>query len=94
MEKNVELEVLDWGGKGPPLILLTGNGDTAHVFDRFAPLFATSHHVYAVTRRGFGASSAPPPTEENFPLSRYRRAPDTVSRVAWGYREHRPLSGV
>jgi non-heme chloroperoxidase len=70
VEKNIKLEVLDWGGNGPPLIFLAGNGDTGHVFDRFAPLFATTHHVYAVTRRGFGASSAPPPTEENYAADR------------------------
>ena len=33
---NIKLEVLDWGGKGRPLILLPGLGDTAHVFDKFA----------------------------------------------------------
>lgn len=70
VEKNITLEVLDWGGNGQPLIFLAGSGDTAHVFDRFAPLFATTHHVYAVTRRGFGASSAPPPTEENYAADR------------------------
>jgi pimeloyl-ACP methyl ester carboxylesterase len=70
VEKNIKLEVLDWGGNGPPLIFLAGNGDTAHVFDRFAPLFATNHRVYGVTRRGFGASSAPPPTEENYAADR------------------------
>jgi non-heme chloroperoxidase len=56
---DVKLEVLDWGGSGPPLFLLTGLGDTAHVYDRFAPKLATSYHVYGITRRGFGASSAP-----------------------------------
>lgn len=56
---GVELEVLDWGGSGEPLVLLTGFGDNAHVFDNFAHQFNDSFHVYGITRRGFGASSKP-----------------------------------
>ncbi len=56
---NVKLEVLDWGGTGRPLVLLSGLGNTAHVFDDIAPLLAGHFHVYGITRRGFGASSAP-----------------------------------
>ena len=56
VDKNVRLEVLDWGGSGRPLVLLAGGGDTAHVFDEFAPKLTTSFHVYGITRRGFGAS--------------------------------------
>src|SRR2546422_1546273 len=33
---DVRVEVLDWGGGGPPLVLLAGLGNTAHVFDHFA----------------------------------------------------------
>jgi non-heme chloroperoxidase len=56
VEKNVQLEVLDWGGTGSPVVLLAGGGNTAHVFDDFAPKLTTDHHVYGITRRGFGAS--------------------------------------
>ncbi|RKH73328.1 alpha/beta hydrolase [Corallococcus interemptor] len=56
---EVELEVLDYGGKGPALVFLPGLGSTAHVFDVLAPEFTATHHVYAFTRRGFGASSWP-----------------------------------
>jgi non-heme chloroperoxidase len=59
VDKNVSLEVLDWGGSGRPIVLLAGLGNTAHVFDDFAPKLAGTYHVYGVTRRGFGASSAP-----------------------------------
>jgi alpha-beta hydrolase superfamily lysophospholipase len=38
------------------VVLLAGAGDTAHVFDDFAPKLAASYHVYGITRRGFGAS--------------------------------------
>jgi non-heme chloroperoxidase len=59
VDTNVKLEVLDWGGAGRPLVLLTGLGDTAHVYDTFAPKLSGSYHVYGITRRGFGASSVP-----------------------------------
>src|SRR5271156_4468000 len=55
VDKNVSLEVLDWGGSGTPLILLAGGGNTAHVFDDFAPKLRAHNHVYGITRRGFGA---------------------------------------
>jgi non-heme chloroperoxidase len=56
---GVTLETLDWGGHGPPLVLLGGLGDAAHSFDDFAPALTDSFHVVAYTRRGFGASSQP-----------------------------------
>ena len=59
VESGVKLEVLDFGGSGRPVVLLSGLGDTAHVYERFAPKLARRYHVYAITRRGFGASSHP-----------------------------------
>jgi len=59
VDANVKLEVLDWDGSGRPVVLLAGNGQTAHSFQRFAPLLARFYHVYGITRRGFGASSRP-----------------------------------
>ena len=56
---GVKLEVLDWGGAGRPVILLAGSGNTGHVYEEFAPKLADSCHVYAITRRGYGASSKP-----------------------------------
>jgi non-heme chloroperoxidase len=56
VDKDVRLEVLDWGGSGRPIVLLAGGGNTAHVFDDFAPKLAAHYHVYGITRRGFGAS--------------------------------------
>ena len=60
VDKDVRLEVLDWGGSGRPLVLLAGMGNTAHIFDRLAPKLIDQFHVYGITRRGFGASSRPP----------------------------------
>jgi pimeloyl-ACP methyl ester carboxylesterase len=53
---NNKLEVLDWGGTGKPLFFLTGLGNSAHVYDNFAPKFTDKFHVFALTRRGFGSS--------------------------------------
>lgn len=63
---GVSLEVVDWGGNGPPLIFLAGLGNTAHIFDNFAPKFVPEYHVYGITRRGFGASSSPAPNGSNY----------------------------
>lgn len=57
---DVRLEVLDWGGSGPPLVFLSGLQDVAHGFDDFAPRFTDHFHVIGITRRGYGASSQPP----------------------------------
>ena len=59
VDTDVQLEVLDWGGSGPAVVLLAGLGDTAHVFDDFATLLTSRHRVIAVTRRAHGRSSAP-----------------------------------
>ena len=57
---GVRLEVLDWGGSGPPVVFLSGLQDVAHGFDDFAPRFTDQFRVLAITRRGYGASSQPP----------------------------------
>ena len=54
---NIQLEVLDWGGSGQPVVLLTGYGNSAHVFDEFAEKLSETNRVYAITRRGFGYST-------------------------------------
>ena len=59
VELGVRLEVLDWGGTGRAAVLLAGSGNTAHVYDEFAPKLTGFCHPYAITRRGYGASSHP-----------------------------------
>ncbi len=70
VQDNVKLEVLDWGGSGRPMILLHGGNSTAHEFDTFAAKLKDSYHVYGITRRGCGASSAPEPTDANYTADR------------------------
>ncbi len=68
VDDGVRLEVLDWGGSGRSVMLLAGGGNTAHVFDDFAPKLATHYRVYGITRRGCGASGfaeSPNPVDRN-----------------------------
>ena len=59
VEEGVTLEVVDWGGSGRSLVLLAGMGGTAHSFDILAKMLTPYYHVFSITRRGFGISSAP-----------------------------------
>jgi pimeloyl-ACP methyl ester carboxylesterase len=60
VDNDVQLEVLDWGGSGPALVLLAGLGGTAHHYDDLAPALAARYRVVGVTRRGHRGSSAAP----------------------------------
>jgi non-heme chloroperoxidase len=70
VDQAVKIEVIDWGGVGRPIVLIAGLGYDAHVWDSFAPKLIAHHHVYAITRRGFGASSAPAPNGDNYSADR------------------------
>ncbi|MGQ0736239.1 MAG: alpha/beta fold hydrolase [Acidobacteriota bacterium] len=58
VDSSVQLEVLDWGGSGPPVVLL-GCYLSSHMYDEFAPKLTNQFHVYGLTRRGIGASDKP-----------------------------------
>lgn len=61
VEPGVDLEVVDFGkpAAARTIVLLAGLGATAHAFDEFAQSLKTTYRVIGITRRGFGASSAP-----------------------------------
>lgn len=61
VDNGVQLQVLDWGGTDKPhtMVLLTGLGDNAHVYDQFAFQFTDYFHVIGITRRGYLPSSQP-----------------------------------
>ena len=69
VDNNVKLEVLDFGGSGRPLVLLTGLGNNAPVFDKFAPKLISSCHVTPSR----GAALAPP--------ALLRRSPPTTRPI-------------
>jgi non-heme chloroperoxidase len=79
---------LDWGGSGRPVVLLTGLGNNAHVFDKFALKLVPAYHVYGITRRGFGASSAPTPDSDNYSAGRLA---DDVLAVCDSLKLNRPV---
>jgi non-heme chloroperoxidase len=53
---GVRLHFLDFGGQGEPLVLLTGLGSSAHIFDDLAPDLTDRFRVIAMTRRGHAES--------------------------------------
>jgi non-heme chloroperoxidase len=55
--KHVQLEVIDWGGRGPAVLLLAGLGESGHIYNDLAPALTDRFRVVALTRRGHGASS-------------------------------------
>lgn len=61
LANGVRLEYLDWGGSGPPLILIHGLGDDPYVFDDLAPAFTDRFHVIAYARRASGGSDVKGP---------------------------------
>ena len=58
VDSSIRMEVLDWQGSGPPLVLL-GCYLSAHSYDEFAPKLTNQFHVFGITRRGIGASDKP-----------------------------------
>ena len=67
---GVKDEVLDWGGTGRPMVLLAGQGVTARGWRAIIPALVTKYHVYSITRRGYGNSSKPEPTADNYSAER------------------------
>jgi non-heme chloroperoxidase len=90
VDKDVKLEVVDWGGTGKPIVLLAGQGNTAHIFSSmgFARSFTSNHHVYGITRRGYGESSRPAATAANY---RADRLADDVVEVIDALHIDRPV---
>jgi pimeloyl-ACP methyl ester carboxylesterase len=56
---GVPINVFDYGGDGPPLILCHCTGTHARVWDPLVPALAECFHVYAVDTRGHGDSGKP-----------------------------------
>lgn len=76
---DAALEVLDWGGRGRPLVLLAGLGNSAHVFDDMAPILTDSFRVYGITRRGFGHSNGLPDSSATDLVNTLRIVLDSLS---------------
>lgn len=88
VEKDVNLEVLDWGGMGRPVVLLAGLGNDAHVFDKFATKLTETSHVYGITRRRFQRTSKPAAENGNYAADRLA---DDVLAVMHALKLNRPV---
>ncbi len=67
--------MLDWGDVGRPVVFV-GCYLTEHAYDNIAPKLTDQFHVYAVARRGMGASDHPEPGH-----SPQRRANDVLEVI-------------
>ncbi len=57
--EGINLEYIDWGGGGRPIVLIPPGCDTAHVYGDIGPLLARSYRTLAFTQRGCGQSDHP-----------------------------------
>jgi esterase len=53
---GLKFHYLDWGGDGPPLVMLHGLSGHAHTWDHTAASLSARYHVYALDQRGHGDS--------------------------------------
>jgi esterase len=51
---GLKFHYLDWGGDGPPLVMLHGLTGHAHTWDHTAAALSEGYHVYALDQRGHG----------------------------------------
>lgn len=56
---GLRLHYLDWGGAGPPIVLVHGLRDQAHEWDPLAPALTPLGRVLALDQRGHGESDTP-----------------------------------
>ena len=58
---GLSLHYLDWGGDGPPLVMLHGLTGHAHTWDHTAAALGDRYRVIALDQRGHGDSEWAPP---------------------------------
>ena len=56
---GLRMHVRNWGGDGPPVVLLHGLASTCRIWDLVAPILARDFTVIAVDQRGHGDSGKP-----------------------------------
>lgn len=88
VEPDVHIETLDWGGTGRPVLFLAGAGNTGHDFFGLVSKFKQKYHVYSMTRRGFGNSSKPSFTAQNYSADRLG---DDVMAAIGALQLHKPI---
>ena len=93
MVNGVRLHYLDWGGAGPPLILIPGFGDTPHCFDDLAPALSDRYRVVAYARRGHGRSEAKSPYDTDTLVEDLRSSSATSGSTQSTWRAGRSGAG-
>ena len=82
---GLRIAALDWGGDGPPLLLLHPNGFCAGLFDPLARRLREQYRVVGVDLRGHGGSD-PPATRDDYGYPRV--AGDALAVIdAFGFEE-------
>lgn len=56
---GIRINYTDWGGDGPPLVMIHGIGDNPHIFDDLALSLHRHFRLLAYARRGHGQSDSP-----------------------------------
>jgi len=84
---GIRLHYLEWGQKGPHILLLHGMNGDARVWSSLAPILATDYHVVAPDRRGAGESGKP---EQGY---NYQTLVEDVALLA-GHLKLKPVSVV
>src|SRR3990172_121207 len=68
---GIRLHYLEWGGEGPPLVMLHATGFLARLWEPIAIEMSARYHVYAYDARGHGDSDKPGIDEPEGPASGY-----------------------
>ena len=58
--RGLNFHYREWGGNGPPLVLLHGLASNSRIWDLSAPLLTSHFTVYALDQRGHGQTDGPP----------------------------------
>ena len=58
--RGLNFHYRDWGGNGPPLVLLHGLASNCRIWDLIAPSLTHRFTVYALDQRGHGQTDGPP----------------------------------
>lgn len=75
---GIKLNYLDWGGDGPPLVMIHGIGDDPHIFDDLASLLHDRFRIIAYARRGHGLSDSVEPYDATTLIEDLRQLVDSL----------------
>jgi len=85
-QAGITIRVLDWGGDGPPVVLLHPNGFCGGLYEPRAHLIASGSHLFALDPRDHGGSTAlfhPTPADSRVSPSTSSRSSTTSTSRPW-----------